>query len=296
MNHFKVIDDHTGKETAYTMPESWHEVTTDQYIKLRTEYKGNDAHLLEILSGNPRESWARQSVAFVENTLILVSWIGEKEIDFDELEIPVELVINDNRITIPKDLGLETFGQKMLIDNHIGLFIQNQVHSKEPAGTKKYSVIKLIDYIAAVYLCKWIVGKDRFDAGDMDIALMHVRNTPAYLIYPIAGFFFEEVDRLNRYREKIVASRKTEDSKDSKLRKKAGAERLEKFGDMLTVVNIAQFMGGWTLDYTEGLSFYEIINLSLLQAEVTDYQGKLSELKQEQLRAKYAANRKHYRR
>ena len=67
---------------------------------------------------------------------------------------------------------------------------------------------------------------------------------------------------------------------------------------MLTVVNIAQFMGGWTLDYTEGLSFYEIINLSLLQAEVGDYQGRLAELRSkgisEQAKRKYGTNRKGY--
>lgn len=192
MYHFKVIDNETGEETPYTMPENWHEVTTEQYIRLRTEYKGDDAHLLEILSGNPRESWGRQPIKFVEDVLILVSWIGERQIDFDKLEIPEQLVINDNKIAIPRDLGLETFGQKMLVDNKLKLFIDEQIKSKEPAGTKKYSPIKLIDYFSAVYLCKWIVGKDQFDAGDLETALMHVRNTPAYLIYPIAGFFLRK--------------------------------------------------------------------------------------------------------
>lgn len=51
-------------------------------------------------------------------------------------------------------------------------------------------------------------------------------------------------------------------------------------------------MGGWTLDYTEGLSFYEIISLSLLQAEVTDYQNKLGELRREQTKSNYGSNRK----
>ena len=55
-------------------------------------------------------------------------------------------------------------------------------------------------------------------------------------------------------------------------------------------------MGGWTLEYAEALSFYEIITLSLMQAEIGDYQRNLSEIKYEQLKAKHGPNRKNYRR
>ena len=192
MYKFEVRNDETGVTTAYTMPENWHEVTTQQYIRLRTEYAGDTAHLLEILSGNPRSSWMAQDVKFVEDVLILVSWIGEKQIEFDKLKIPEQLEINGHQIKIPKDLGMETFGQKMLVDNKLRAFMEDQMNSKRPDVAKRFASIGLIDYIAAVYLCRWIVGKEKFDAGDVELALLHVRNTPAYLIYPIAGFFLKK--------------------------------------------------------------------------------------------------------
>lgn len=197
MKHFKVISA-DGSESHYNLPQNWHEVTVKQYQQLRTKYHGDEAHFLEILSGLPRETWMNQEKKFVEDVLVECSWIGDKQIAFDELEIPKEFTINDNQIQIPGDLGLETFGQKVLIDNRIKDFVQENIKAMKGKGGNRYMVIELIDYVCAVYLCKWIVGKEKFDTGDLDIALLHVQNTPAYLIYPIAGFFLRRsIDSMN---------------------------------------------------------------------------------------------------
>lgn len=187
----RILDD--GQEIIYNYPENWKEVNTGQYKALRCDYEGDDAHFLEIMTGIPRASWMEQSPTYVEDILATFAWIGEKQIAFDTLEMPDQLTINNNDITIPRDLGLETFGQKMLIDNKVKAFMAEYTKKQsEGRDLSKYIVITLIDYIAAVYLCKWIMGKEKFDAGDVPTAVMHVNNTPAYLIYPIAGFFLRK--------------------------------------------------------------------------------------------------------
>lgn len=190
MQQLKVVDDN-GQEIVYTFPENWYEVTTKQYKQLRTEYTSDDTHFLEIMTGVPRSVWYNQPTKFVEDVMVHMSWVAEKQIEFDKLKVEDTVVINENTIPVPKDLGLLSFGQKMLVDTKVKEFIDQYIGKKD-TGQKRYMVITLIDYIVAVYLCPGIVGKEKFDAGDLERALLYVNNTPAYLIYPVAGFFLRK--------------------------------------------------------------------------------------------------------
>lgn len=102
-----------------------------------------------------------------------------KEFDWEAVPRPEKITVLGVEVSIPKDLSLETFGQKVLAEQAM---IENRGRD----------VISLSCKVVAIYLQKRVFpGKiDEARIDELEKALLDM---PAIQIYPIASFFLQKL-------------------------------------------------------------------------------------------------------
>jgi len=181
MVHFEII--YRGNKTKHTLPSKWEEVTVKQFIDLEGS-KGTDnpTELLSILSGVPLPK--------IMDTKSNLQIQIDEALNFITLNPPAwkELALRDKYLfkgqfyNVPKDLELETFGQKILL--------QNKLNATD-------NPIQVIAYAIAIYMQKVIDGRfDEKKAEGLEKEVLQMRITE---VYPLAIFFFQELTKFKRF-------------------------------------------------------------------------------------------------
>jgi len=174
-----------GKPLPLFVPESWQEVTVQQYVRLESEgWNGWDmVHLLSILSGHPLKELDNIADASVLDILLEhIGFIADNPPDFDRIKINKEIVLDGKALEVPSDLELETLGQKILMSNlmqHDG------------------SMVTQIANAVAIYL-QPIFDGSLFDRKRLPYIVKMINKAPIIEVFPLVSFFFRKLKEYKR--------------------------------------------------------------------------------------------------
>lgn len=182
---FKGADDKTLKRAI--VPESWEEVTLRQLINMSEQWSGSNADVIELLAALTSEKYddlaSTKSNIWIP-VLSVLDFLFEDPPKWDKLKAPKKIRLNDRWLEIPKDLGLERFGQKVLA-------VQMMETSKEEKQ------LHLMPKLIALYLQPKYDGK--YIAKRMDTLERYVMELPALHAVPIGNFFFHNLWKPKNY-------------------------------------------------------------------------------------------------
>lgn len=166
----------------FTVPNSWDECSTDLFFELAGADHSDYIEMIAILSGLPR-SVISQSRQLDLDTILdpHLEWMGE-QINWEDIKPPTEVNFGVNKITVPADLDLESFGQKLVMDSII------DENTKTEGKKSKVNFSKLIPAAFAVYFAAKYYDKD-FERELVDKFLPIVGELPIMTVYPIGSFF-----------------------------------------------------------------------------------------------------------
>ena len=161
---------------------SWDECSTDLFFKLGATDHNDYLAMLSVLCGVSKKRLSQSKQTNLDTILAPhLEWMHQ-EIDWKDIERPKEVIIGLNKIKVPTDLDLESFGQKIVMDG----IIAECSKTVDEETTVNFS--KLIPYAFAVYFCGKFYGKD-FDRDLVDDLLPRVMKMPIMTVYPIGSFF-----------------------------------------------------------------------------------------------------------
>jgi len=170
------------------IPQSWYDITVDQYVRLTLTKEFNDITFLAIMLGVEEEDILNSSNPNLDiDTYPHLAWYtGETSEDFfsrmtDENKrfMPKEVVLErdgaDITIPIPKDLSMKTYGQKISVEQML------EKNANEP--------FSIFPDVVAIYLYPDWSG-EKFNLGKaLEFKDSHIMKMPIYLAYPIGRFF-----------------------------------------------------------------------------------------------------------
>ena len=186
----KLVLKHEGKEIICKVPSSWEEVTVAQFIRLETNREPLTAlHLLDLLT--------EVDLSILENTRAdLSSLINESLLFFSQdppqwrsLEQRPFFVFAGKSYDVPKDLELERFGQKILLQTKI---------DELPEG----DITPIIPYAVALYMQPIVYGA--FESGKIEALEAEIMHSPIVDIFPISAFFFKKLNASIRLGKPIL--------------------------------------------------------------------------------------------
>lgn len=166
------------KGTTYNLPQTWQEVTMQQYAKMcRHKDDLNACRLLSIFTAIDYDVLQAYSMdVFESNILSLMNQFSDA-IQFSSIPVKEVLNINGRNVNVPKDLRSETFGQKILMQAKLNKLIDDNC---EP--------VEMFAHIAATYLQPGYHG-ELFNDKKVNEVEVHINALPVTDIYPIANFF-----------------------------------------------------------------------------------------------------------
>jgi len=181
MVHFQIK--YKGQTTKHTLPSKWEEVTVKQFIDLEGS-KGteNPTKLLSILSGVPLPKIMDTKTNLQLQINEALNFITLNPPNWKELALRDRYLFYGTFYYIPKNLELETFGQKILL--------QNKLNATD-------NPIEVIAYAIAIYMQKVI--DDRFDEKKAEVLEKEVLQMRITEVYPLAIFFFHQLIKFKRY-------------------------------------------------------------------------------------------------
>ena len=127
-----------SKDIQAKFPENIDEVTFEQYLKVCAKDVTN-IDILEALSGVSKDIWMQCSDDNIDTVILPhLEFISE---NIETLSVPDKIELAGKTIKVPKDLGFETFGQKVICQDAI-------VKEDKESG----EIQKVMPFIVAVYL------------------------------------------------------------------------------------------------------------------------------------------------
>ena len=186
----RFIFDINGVKTKAVMPEQWEEVTLQQVMDLnharKTDKTADPLLLFAALSGQKLSELNNTPTNLFEPFLDHLKLLSGQEPKWVKLKHPDEIRLNSKTIKVPKDLGFERFGQKVL-----GLDILER-YNKEKEDLDK---LDSLPEILALYFQPLYDGK--FDRNRVDTVKKYVLNMKALQAVPIANFFLDNLLKSN---------------------------------------------------------------------------------------------------
>ena len=164
----------TKKETkSEQVPESWAECTLGMWLRL-SSWDGVDyVKGFSKIMGIDYDIISRSKSKKLYRTLFdVIGWTGE-EVDWEHLPVPEYLTIDNRDIQIPKKIGEQSLGQKILVHE---------------AMTRSKSLNEVLPVALATYLDPLYHGKE-FDRGRAVKFEEKIKGLPVLEAYP-AGIFF----------------------------------------------------------------------------------------------------------
>lgn len=188
------------KEQAIQLPTSYNDLTYGQFLRLRTEYGGDLGHLLDILTGIPRSIWLNLPISEAQKVTQYLQFLVSSSIKWDDLPLPAKLTYKGKPYDIPQDLGLETFGQKIVLESRLDAALKAPAAKpKKPEDFKTLTqqhiqtqLAASIPYIVAVYMQPRVTGKS-FDETEVAAVELEILNCRAVEVYPIGNFFIRSL-------------------------------------------------------------------------------------------------------
>lgn len=115
-----VITINTNKGVrSIKVPRSWHEVTTDTYQKIHSDWDSEDVvKLFAILTGEDYDRLFNYKSKALETALINATTFITQT-DFKKKDVPREILIDGKLIKIPKNVGDLSIGQSVLVRQKI---------------------------------------------------------------------------------------------------------------------------------------------------------------------------------
>jgi hypothetical protein len=157
-------------------PESWEEIKVKHFIKLESDWDGqNMVKLLSILTGIEYEKIANSTTKTAQQFADLVQFVINNQPDFHNLEKKKAIVIDGVKIKMPKSLEFETFGQ---MDS-----------MKDVLSQGKENVIKNIPRIMAIYCQPSLIGE--FNENRLDEIEEKILELPILDVYAHCFFFYK---------------------------------------------------------------------------------------------------------
>lgn len=166
-----------GKKRLVAFPAGWDELTFRQFLEIRQfePEHGGTPRLLEILTGIEREAWLNMHAGIAGTLSSLLEWVDTPP-NYD-VPAPTSIKIGDKTYSVPRDLGMETFGQKITLES--------KVQKYEEA---KGDLFELMPDAMAIYF-QPIVDEGPFDDRKAELLKEVFYNCRAVDVYPIASFF-----------------------------------------------------------------------------------------------------------
>jgi hypothetical protein len=164
------------------LPESWSEVAFSQFVKMQSlnEEKNTILETLSILSGEPYDSWLLcRDVDIDEKVVPFISFIYHK-VDFEKLPIPKTINYKGKEYKGVKDIGLETFGQKIIFQDYLNKSLE-----------KETNIIQTFPYIVAIYL-QPIITESEFNTDKVEELEKEINEMPVTVVIPLATFFLQK--------------------------------------------------------------------------------------------------------
>lgn len=169
----------------YSLPQSWDEVKTYQFIRLSTiQGEPKLSEIIAILADiNLDEVRNSSDLKLDERLWPLLSWYA-KAPDWQNLKKPEYVQIDGKCLSIPSDLGYSTFEQ---VENLKMLFTQELDRQKD---SKSFDFTNMIIPAVAEYLQPMFDGSN-YDADRAKQFETVVESLPITTTYPLASFFFK---------------------------------------------------------------------------------------------------------
>ena len=161
-----------NKTTKVEVPESWEECSLGMWLRL-SSWDGSDyVKGFSKIVGVDYDIISRSKSKKLYRILFeVIAWTGE-EVDWEHLKTPEHLTIGGKKIKMPKNIGDQSLGQKIL------------VHEAMLGG----SLNEVLPVALATYLDPLYYGKE-FDRSRAVKFEEVVKNLPVLEAYP-AGIFF----------------------------------------------------------------------------------------------------------
>ncbi len=169
------------------LPTDYSEISMKQYyeIELWKNRNGNFLELLPILTDVEAEIWDKCNYEdFRQIIAPNLQWVV-KPVKWRKIKMLDSIKIMDKEIKFPKNLELETLGQKVQLDirfsEYLALFEDNEV----ALGYHQMA------YILAVYLSPFI-SEEEFSVEYTEEIRNEIINLPAMEVLPIGAFFLKK--------------------------------------------------------------------------------------------------------
>lgn len=173
------------------VPESYSELTFKQYIDIAYSDGLSDAHFLAAIVGMNVDDFVKIKDSDVDIKIFAeIDWVTEPP-KFDKNKIPSSIRINGKSIKIPKDIGYETYEQKVAVTNYITPGMKDQ---------------EIMAYMIAVYLYPGYYGEFNED-GVLDFMEKIIYKQSIASMIGIGNFFLKNLKEFLNY--KINYYRKT---------------------------------------------------------------------------------------
>lgn len=178
------------KEETYSksvsIPTNWGDCTLGQCIDISqadVSEKGFKVKLLSILTGlSTEEILSSSDVDYWNSISTLIEFIAE-EPDMKSFEFPRFIKIGETKCNIPKDLTLETYGQKIALEELI--------RTAAEGADGKLNVLELMPTALSIYFYPIIAGQ-KFNDERVDEFTDLMKSIPVKYAFPVAGFFLSK--------------------------------------------------------------------------------------------------------
>lgn len=175
-------------EQKFNLPISWEEITIKQWLDLREIDFTDICSILAVLTGIDRDIWfSSTEVSDIEQNVIPQLEFLADPIDLTKVPLPKTVTIGGKQIEVPTDIGLKTYGQKII-------FQREMLKYADAGGDFK---IEFMPRALAIYLCP----EEKFtDAAAIEYQ-KEVEQMKVVEAYPVACFFLSRL--LKSWSEKV---------------------------------------------------------------------------------------------
>ena len=198
------------------MPTSYRELSFKQYCELvnQSDFMSQLAILLKC-DRSLIES-AKMSFDTEKQIYKALEFFSDLP-DFNKIDLPSKIKIKDKSIEVPRDLDLESFGQRMKAQERIS-----------QAESKQESLINILPYLCSIYLEPLYYDR-AFDATKTEKFAEEVLKDCSYLdLYKIGSFFLRKYSESYLSGQAVLRKQKKKSLLSILLKKNFSSERAAK--------------------------------------------------------------------
>lgn len=163
----------TINKQKYYLKTAWEELTCNEFFKLLNSQ--TTAEKISALSGCDIEILKQITPAQATDLELFIKFTAT-DLDIFALSVPKEIEILKKKIKIPQQIELETWGQKLIIEEELKKYKDKPLH-------------EIFTFIPAVYLAPYYFDK-KFNESQITELEPILKDMLLIEVFPIANFFF----------------------------------------------------------------------------------------------------------